>query len=404
MRFAQLFAGNTHTEKFDAYHICVYYFLLICTISAFSCEGNVHNTRYPSIKIVDSISLPALVYTPKSTLCAKYFDDGNEEFLFWGNRPNDFIEIFNLSSRQHVNTIQVPIEGPSSIPNLLGGFTVLNMDTIIVSTDHIGRLYIIDTSSAGYYDIINHTDTSYKSLNNLVSLNSNLSSDIYLSNNSLIIPFRIPNFRTKPTRDDIREIQLFKVYDLTNRSIRILPMTINPHIYDNPNFRISGSNCFLNGRLYFQYATDHNIYYSDDLIETEQKMLQSRFSSAFVPFGKYPRQEYILREFIYKGLIADVYNNRIIRIVKLPVNDVEIADEGKESDGVYERVSMMVLDEDLNLLGEILFEHSNYSWDECFIGRNGIYILRSPYHPHYSEAEITYDIYELQTLQKDELQ
>ncbi len=369
---------------------------LISFIWLSACNDNDRFVRSERLKLVDSIALQALVYTPKSTLCCKYLDNGEGEYIFWGNRPNDFIEVFNLTTGRHITTIRIPIEGPHSIPNLLGGFSVVNMDTIIVSTDRIGKLYMIDTSGTGYYDVINHTDTSYKSLNNLVSLNSNLPSDIYEINNSLIIPFRIPNFRDKPSNEVMQEIQLFKLFNKNDGTLRKLPIPVNMDLYNSLNFRISGSNCFLNGRLYFQYATDHKIYFTDDLNGSNYKDVQSRFTTDFVPYGRYPREQYVLMEFIYKGLLADVYNNRIIRIVKLPVRDVQIADVEKEEDGVYERVSVMILDAGLNLLGETLFEHSNYSWNECFIGRKGLYILRSPYHPHYSESEITFDIFELE--------
>src|SRR5690606_9576290 len=104
---------------------------------------------------------------------------------------------------------------------------------------------------------------------------------------------------------------------------------------------------------------------------------------------------YVARDFAYRSLIAAPFRQVIYRTVQLPVKDILTRDLDKASEHVYERVSIVILLPDLNIRGPQLFENSNYSWNECFVGEKGLYILRSPYHPNYFEPRITYDIYEL---------
>src|SRR5690606_10665941 len=169
---------------------------------------------------------------------------------------------------------------------------------------------------------------------------------------------------------------------------------------------IANSNAMLNGRYYYQIATQSAIRYTDDFFNMNRKEARSQYHTEYVKMSDYPKDilTYNALEFSYRSLFSDQYRQVIYRTVKLPVKDIISADKNKEFEDVYERVSIMILDKDLNILGEQLFENSNYSWNECFVGEKGLYILRSPYHPNYFEPRITYDIYELQTLQKDELQ
>jgi hypothetical protein len=73
---------------------------------------------------------------------------------------------------------------------------------------------------------------------------------------------------------------------------------------------------------------------------------------------------------------------------------MDFVDGEKEFNGEYSRISIMVLNEDLDVLGEQLFENTNYSWNECFVTRRGLHILRAPTHPHYSESQLIFDVYE----------
>lgn len=382
----------------------IFLYILVCISVSCSVETNVDSNSY-ALVCVDSVTLEPSYTVNVNSYCVKYFHHRNREYLFWGNRPQNSIEIFDINTGELLKTVKFPREGPNSISDINGGFSILSMDSIFISNTELGKIHMFDTAGI-LQKTFNHTDTSYYSANNLIGLNTKLHSDIYRHHKMLVFPFFTPQFPVQPSDEMVYELQVVKLYDLTKDRFRNSGLHFDPDIYEPQSLLIANSNAMLNGRYYYQIATQSAIRYTDDFFNMNRKEARSQYHTEYVKMSDYPKDilTYNALEFSYRSLLSDQFRQMIYRTVKLPVKDIISADKNKEFEDVYERVSIMILDKDLNILGEQLFENSNYSWNECFVGEKGLYILRSPYHPNYFEPRITYDIYELQTLQKDELQ
>ena len=389
--------NNTLTTVINIYkYIIMLKILLLLLLVLIGCRNDdIINTQNYTFEKIDSITFEPLTSVNIHSMCVKYFKEGDQEYMLWGNRPQNSIEIFDIGTGNHLKTLKFPREGPNSISRIVGGFSILSMDSIFVSSFDLGKIYICDSSGI-VRKVINHSDTSYFSANNLVGLNTKLHSDIFRRRGKLIIPFETANFPTKPTYSLIYSMQVVKLLDLRNQKIYNSGLHFDPDIYEPLSLFLGISNAMLGNRYYFQIATQTDVRYTDNFLIKSKKPAPSKFQTDYVKMRDYPDiTEYVTREFAYRSLIADPFRQVIYRTVKLPVKDILTADLDKEFEDVYERVSIMILDKDLNILGEQLFENSNYSWNECFVGEKGLYILRSPYHPNYFEPRITYDIYEL---------
>ncbi|GAA5225103.1 hypothetical protein GCM10025777_57340 [Membranihabitans marinus] len=340
--------------------------------------------------------MPAQDYTPIRTLCAKYLEKDGNQYLFWVNKPMNYIELYDLNQKKHIKTIQIPREGPNGIIDLAGGCSVFGLDSIFVSSSEIGKIYLMDTSGL-YYKVIHHTDTSYRTMNNQVNLNSNIHSEVFhYGPQKLIIPHRAPKWPKKPSEEMVSEALLFKTFDLASNENKKLPLNIPFEIYDNDKLRVSNSNVRIQNRLYFQFANNHKVFYTDDLKNIHFKEIISDYSTDFVPSDKFQNiWEYYKREFMYYSLISDPYQKVLYRLIKLPVNDLETADGENEMKMLYDRASIMVLDYDLNVLGEFLFNQTMHAWSQCFVNEKRLHILRSPLHTHYDENTLKYDVFQL---------
>lgn len=373
------------------------YLLFIVGSLFFSCSSDpVHDKNIYTLIRVDSASFESLSTVNVNAYCVKYHNVGNQEYLFWGNRPQNSIEIFNLRTGLHFKTIKLPREGPNSISDINGGFSVISMDSIFISNSQLGRIHMFDTNGI-LLKTFDHTDTSYYSANNLIGLNTKFYSDIYKYNNNLIFPFFTPQFPIKPSDDIVYDLQVVKLYSINNGIFMNSGLHFEPQVYDPLSLLVANSNTMLNGRYYYQIATQSKIRFTDDFLIKKIKEAKSRYHTDYVKMNDYPEDilTYNAKEFSYRSLLADPFRQVIYRTVKLPVEDILKSDLSKEFEDVYERVSIMILDKELNVLGEVLFHNSNYSWNECFVGKKGLYLLRSSYHPLYYEPQITYDIFTL---------
>src|SRR5690606_34544425 len=227
--------------------------ILICVYVSCSVETSEDMNSY-ALVCVDSVTLEPSYTVNVNSYCVKYYHHRNREYLLWGNRPRNSIEIFDINSGNHMKTIRFPREGPNSISRIVGGFSILSMDSIFISSFDLGKIYMCDSSGI-VRKVINHSDSSYFSANNLVGLNTKLHSDIFCRRGKLIIPFETANFPTKPTDSLIYSMQVVKLLDLRNQKIYNSGLHFDPDIYEPLSLFLGISNAMLGNRYYFQIAT-----------------------------------------------------------------------------------------------------------------------------------------------------
>ena len=355
--------------------------------------GVPHDSDYEFL-LVDSVSMEIPGTVNVNSICVKMYAQAGREYLFWENRSRFGIELFDLTDQKYIRPILFSREGPNGIPSISGGFSVLGFDSIFVSSYEVGKLHWFD--SAGVLkEVLRHADTTLIFENNAIGINSKFRSDLYRYKDKLILPYSTANFPTMPSEETVHDMQVVKIYDLVEKTYDPSGLHFDYDIYDPLSLLLVPSHIMMEDRYYYQIATQSAIRYTDDFETKHKKEAKSRYHTEYVQTRKYADPfAFKLADFSYRSLYGDPHREVIYRTVKLPAQDVKTADSKKEFNDIYERISIMILNKELDVLGETLFEHSNYSWNECFVGEKGFYILRSPYHPGYSESAITYDIYE----------
>ena len=354
--------------------------------------------------LIDSIKLPAFSYISPKSLCVRYLIKENNEYLFWGNTPQNSIELYDIKAQEHLKSIAIPDEGPGSIKTIKAGFQVINFDTIYVNSLAPGELFLIDSSGRVYDQITFSYDTVRSYANNYLNLNTHIMGNVFMSGSRIILPLREPYFKDKPDKNTIERITKFRIYNLNTDELTSSPIHIDPDIYEIAEMYILSSVVSMNGSYYYQYQNSANLYHTCDLNNYTRHTFKSKYFTKFISENTYSTPyENAKHSFYYYSLQADPFRDLLYRIVKLPASDPQLTDGFDEFYGSWDRGSIMVIDTNLSLLDEILFAtHANYSWNECFVGKKGFYLRRSSNHPHYSESKITFDIFEFSELDNNQ--
>lgn len=326
------------------------------------------------------------------TLTLKHFEEDGEEFLLWRDRENNSILIYDLDEERLDKRIQFVEEGPGKVPSADGGFSVFGFDSIYLSTYVPGKLYQVDTAG-NLQNVIISADTSGNNMNSLSTLNSRMNSDLVKLGEKLAVPLRFPFFKANPGQMVIDSIPIFSLVDLEKGLVSSSPIAIPAKVYNESDLPLPRAMGLTAGKgdAYFCFECDPNIYSTKDFKTFSTHETRSGYHEECRPITKGAPFERVAKSFMYRGLYYDEYRNRFYRVAKLPT--MEEVENYREEGNFPSRFSVIILDENLNILDEILFSGSEYSMLHCFVGEAGFYLMRSPYNPDYEEDYLTFDAF-----------
>lgn len=133
------------------------------------------------------------------------------------------------------------------------------------------------------------------------------------------------------------------------------------------------------GQVLFSFNADHYIYVYDSTELSSKKKCRSRYIKSFnhIPGDKtfdmgYSRK-FLMEEPKYERIYYDNHRGNYYRIVK---HRAEMS-EGKIEDVENFTWSIIVLDEDFNILGEQLFYFKDYNYQFFYPTKKGVYITKT---------------------------
>lgn len=329
------------------------------------------------------------------------YDFGDKEFLANLNFVNNSLDFFDLESAILEYRIDFVKDGPEKIVNT-GGFYFVNEDSIFIFPKmSFSNTTLIDISGK----ILNRfsPNPSFESIApGIVNHFSNALCPTYFEKNGLYFEQGILKNAAAPGVLAEKFNSAGK-YDLMNDSISFFPNSDFPHFYKDKLLPIylSIPSRILDGKNQWVYswnALDSILIYDMGFKEKKAVFSKSKYRKGEITSVANVDIESDLEATIskthYCKILYDPYRKKYLRFVQIgrafdPEKDHSI-------NGVFKNdFSIMVYDEDWNLISESLFKGGIYNFYHAFIAGKGLYLPRTnPNFKGLDEDSVRIEIYQ----------
>lgn len=323
--------------------------------------------------------------------------DGPVPYLFNINPSQNELQVYDLNDKALAQTLKFEKEGDQGVGNVVD-FYIHSLDSIILFTSHSGTIYLTDLNQT-YLEKISFT--APEGYGDLDIRPGPFNSDPIVRGSSMLAKIGVPgNYR------DLKEEMLSKQYLSVELNIETGEVALTSHQYPTgylsqglriPSYSMAASP----EKVVYSFFADHNLYVAGS---AEEKLEAVTAPSNYLP-ESFPtlsrsaeRSEYLTYHFAtprYESLLYDQYREVFYRFC-FPAVEVESEEALNQLRMFPKDFSIMILDKDLNILGEKQFEGYNYVTNNVFVAREGLYI--SVNHPdNYDNDEdfLSFVLYQL---------
>lgn len=384
-------------SKFDKSFVMKSIFYFLMALGLLSCGEKM--SKEARLEKSDKLLALALDETVKSMSRSLflYTDPAGREYIVFQNGFQNEICFYDFNTQELAFKIKPHFEGDNGVGSMFG-FYVHNLDSIFLTSRGVERIFLIDTACV-VKDKINYSKTT-----DGIPLRRTYSCTHYYHpidkiGNKLYMISGCDRKR--------KENPISYTIDLDTREIEALPFQylklrtqINPgktateedlfsRIYDGERFIYS-----------FSYSEDVYIASVDHQTITK-KTVKSRYLDEYVfsdDFGNVTFKDGCEKG-EYGNLLYDKYRNVYYRII-YPKSDVP----GNLTDREYidllsygkKGFSIIILDKDLNVMGETLFPDYTYNSMMAFVHEDGLYLSAShAFNENYSDDWLNFQCFKL---------
>lgn len=310
------------------------------------------------------------------------FKDNGEDFLTFSNPLARTILIYNLHSGELVKKLSFEREGPNGVGGHIFGYYIKDFNHIFLPSAITTQIYLTDTTGVLKQKIdFSKTEEGLKP--NKAYYENISFSQLAFMGNSLYIPQTLNN---KLGEKMIEESPIGILVDTITGKVTGFPMHY-PHVipYRNRLEVIGGmmEACQIyNGKnLIIAFNKDEKVYIVDELGQAKSFQAKSKYLSE-LKFPKAP-DDFSLKlkktneTGEYRNIFYDKYRKVYYRFVALETeldpneNFQKLLHSGRAD------FSIMILDENFNVLGETKFPPFTYVPHICFINEDGLYLSTS---------------------------
>lgn len=362
-----------------------------CSKSEKSSSIETKNYSNVSLSVIDNLSFALDSVTSSFGRQIQYYEDDTVAMLAFQNEMNNEIIFFNFENRKQIKKITFKKEGPKSIGKI-AGFHMINPDSIIVVSNRINQIYYFNFNG----DLINQLEIRPKTGQRDLFPLINPVLPFLTDENELVIPLRpdglwgqIKDFNSEPVAAFVNsETGGFKTSEVT------FPEDYYKNGFSQPIFsRIKSTEGYV-----YSFYNDHNLFKTTDHQSFEEIPAKSEFVDKLYGM-KTPNpsmEEYLtwLSESpAYLGLLYDPYRELIYRFVKLKYS-VEGSDDLHKTNRYPGKLSIMIFDENLKLIGEKKLKKDTYYWKNSFVTRDGLYLnTNNPHNKAFTSERLSFDLF-----------
>lgn len=327
-----------------------------------------------------------------------YTDGKGKEYLTFQNEVEPEILVYDMDTQDYIRTISLEKEGPDGI-GIFCGYYIASWNEIYIPCMMKNEIDIVN-SEGTIQRKIPYSQTVQGKQTLPFILPSFPYQPLHILDRNIYIP-QCPNPRLGNRTMEDSPVTL--VLDTVTRKLTEFPLRF-PRIMTSKRIQgntlgieLSYSQCFNGNHFLYSFFFDENILVVSPTGETKHRIqAKSRYIDKFYNTdNKAPDLASLAKTLcevpFYGNLIYDKYREIYYRFVypetELSPNDnyMDIWQLGRS------RFAIMILDKNLNVLGETLFPDNTFASNLFFIRRDGLYISTSfSKNPNYSDDELCF--------------
>jgi len=376
------------------------YVSLFIFIIFVSCGPDRENTKRAGFKIVEEFSFATDGLTNINPGITQLLETDSGSYLFIYNRFAKRFQFLDFPSGKLVKDIPMNLSGPNSVQGFTGG-TVTNQDSIWITIsppglllmDYNGDILLKKPIPDGLFPVSSVGVNARKPL---------------IQHGGKIFGAQ-PFFMNHHGMDksDILKHQLVYSYDFLNDTVAWYNVFYSEDYWDKGKKLTRFSWAEREGKIYIAPWYDHEMQVFDlsSLSVVDRKQVKSSQINKFDYVNEFPSggNEGMINNIKYDRygfLLYDKYREVFYRIF-LPGVELEEdfpMDKLSQLNNSKSYTGIMILDKDLNILGEHIFDkfevHSDFNF---LVGEKGLYVSQNNLnHPEYDEDRFRYLLLELE--------
>ncbi len=327
----------------------------------------------------------------RSICIIPYTAPDSSEYLFYLNGQGNDICIFSIDSAKLVKTIQLLPEGPNGVGSLVRGFEVIDLDHMYITSAFIRRLFTVN-SDAKVVSTIDYLKFKQDYLIYAGVSETFANMRLGFKDGKIYMPF-YPGYdegNYKSVRPE--EIRFIAEINPKKEEAGVLDIGFPPDYWDT-NFYPTFFGFFIHkNNFYIHYLCDDRIVVSNDSKNWKTYMISSKYTDVKKVVRK---QDGWCINPNYFCFVPDPYRNVFYRFV------VHQQDHIKDRTHLEliqypQKFSIIILDKDMNIIGETLFPTDIYDMHGYFINKDGLYLSRSnPFNPEYNVDKLEFQLIHL---------
>ena len=329
-----------------------------------------------------------------------YYDQqSGKELLFSLNTIKNEIQVYDLQQRQLHKSLTFAVEGDRGVGNI-SAFYVHNLDSIFLFPRNGNRVFLTDNEAKAIQRINYQVPDGY---GNAIVSSTYFSAKPYLQNGKLVTKTLYQGNYSTVGNQELSTRHVSYAVDLSTGGVDNLPATYpNDYMADvKKHFQFSFS-ASKNGNVYSLWG-DHSLYLSKGLnsewtrVPARSAYLREQWEALPLGGTRMDRTRYFAASAHYGNIIYDPYREVYYRFV-YPKVEVENDQDLRQLALYPVKFSIMILDKNLNTLGEKFFEES-FVTSNVFVGKEGLYMsINHPNNLDNHEDFLSFQLYQLNGL------
>ncbi|MFN3761496.1 MAG: DUF4221 family protein [Algoriphagus aquaeductus] len=385
-----------------------YYFtlpILILTIGFLAaCNGGKNSDPFRAYKHGKLEIKLSETFAPSSHKL-QYIDSDSGEYLATVNKSLKKIELLSFSSLSSVHQIHLPLDGPNKIGSE-NGFRIVNPDCVIIATIP-PAIKIMD-----FQGNLKKTIPIRDPENRVNFLTSDNRLPFLFGDNSIYGAQPFFKNMYEMSKEDIQTSKHIYRVQLENNEEKIewLPANHPNDIWDKGRKSMELTWASLGDSIIVSPTSDHRLWVvSKKRGELLSHMeVKSRWVNNFpildqLPYGDTGMIK-ALNNDRYELLLADPYRNVYYRFFFRGFDLEEFEDVSvRDLFGDRPKIGVMVINQNLEILGEHLFENFQIEPWNYFVGKKGLYVsTNNPNRDDFDENFLRYDIIRFEGLKYED--
>lgn len=377
--------------------------LLVLIFVSCNSEKTIYTVTLEEADSFVSFAIPTDVKNPQFGVYP--FVDNGKDFLSFCNNHQNEIVIYEMTTGRLLKRIAIHTEGVDAIPGGIRGYQIQDMKHIFIPDLYQPVIYKTDTSGKISQRI--HFEKTDAGQPLIPFIFTNKSPFVFIGD-SLYISQTLNPFYGNKTFD---ESPVKIVVDTAEKSVEALPMRFPKLItfadLGTPaGFGCDFSDCYDGKTFVYSFAYDENLYkavprhknilnipaksrYIDkiNVFRTKEtdvgKILKAQCEHPSYGNIMYDKYRNVYYRFAYPHTQIDDYNGDYLDLIR----------SGRK------QFAILILDSNLNIIGEKLFPEYTYNPNLCFIIEDGLYIsLNHIKNPDYSDDMLSFQRFVLTQL------